>query len=114
MRAFVIAFMITLLPLRGWAGDAMAEHLALAQAAVPASTSHAHCALHDAGVEMTTTQDDTAVHDGCTLCQACHTLALEACISSATAVTSPILLTRVAASDFASAERALSVKPPIV
>ena len=114
MRAFVIALMIALLPLRGWAGDAMAEHMALPQAAAPAATSHAHCAMHDAGAEMTPAQDDAAAHDGCSLCQACHTLALEACISSATPLTPPFLLPRVAASDFASAERALSVKPPIV
>lgn len=112
MHRLVIALMIALLPLRGWVGDTMAEQLALVQVAAHAGASHHDCAMH--GADPTQAQDDDADQGGaCTVCQACHTLALEAPAHSPAVLASTRIMARVAAADFASAERALSVKPPI-
>ena len=118
MRTFFIALMIALLPLRGWAGDAMAEQMALPslQPAAQVGATHAHCAMHDTSADMTQAQDGSAQqhHDACTACQACHTLALEA-VFSAMALPAPVhIMTPFLAFAFASADHAPSVKPPIV
>jgi cytochrome c553 len=116
MRAFVIALMIALLPLRGWVGDAMAAQMALplVQAAAHAGASHVDCPLHGASAQMDQAQDDGTDQDGaCTVCQACHTLALEASAPSSAIQDPARIVASIAAPDFASADRALSVKPPI-
>ena len=106
--------MIALLPLRGWVGDAMAQAAVApqVQAAAPIAAAHHDCALHQASTDMA--QDDgTDQGDSCTLCQACHTLALEA-PAAGPAIQDPArIVASIVTSDFASAERALSVKPPI-
>ncbi len=113
MRALVIALMMVLLPLRGWVGDAMAQAAAtpLLQAAAHADSQH-DCALHPGGTEMA--QDDASHQDdGCSLCQACHTLALEASATIQILLDPARIVARLVTPRFASAERALSVKPPI-
>ena len=114
MRSLVIALMIALLPLRGWVGDAMAQTAVPigVQAAGLSASPHHDCAVHEASGDMA--QDDGADQaDNCTLCQACHTLALEAPMPGPAIQDPAPIVASIAASDFASAERALSVKPPI-
>jgi hypothetical protein len=114
MRAFVIVLMIALLPLRAWLGDAMAQELALPQlvAAAHSSSLHADCALHS---EQAAPQADEATDQpgGCSACQLCHSVAMESAPLVLAVLALPRAVLAVAASDFASAERALSVKPPI-
>jgi cytochrome c553 len=118
MRTFLIALMIALLPLRGWVGDVMAEQMALPsmKVAAPVGAPHAHCAMHDASADTTQAQDGSAQqhHEACSACQACHTLALEAVLSTVTLPAPVHIVTPFLAFTFASADRALSVKPPIV
>ena len=114
MRALFIALMIALLPLRGWVGDAMAQAAVApqVQAAAHEQTAHHDCGLHTASGDAA--QGEAADQgDGCTLCQACHTLALEA-PTARSAIQDPVrILACIATPDFASADRAPSVKPPI-
>jgi hypothetical protein len=121
MRAFLIALMIALLPLRGWVGDAMAADLALASlphqamsvaAPVSPTTLHADCALHAAS-DAATPDDDGDQGAGCTACQVCHTLAVEARAQTVSLPAISFQIIPQPACNFASAERALSVKPPI-
>ena len=125
MRHLVLALMIVLLPLRGWAGDAMATQMASHAIAIEsASFDHQNQALdtpqaiHDCheqaagGLEA----DHTANNDHCgtcQACQACHTVALSpSALKITTSFTSPHLRpVKVAA--FTSAAAALGQKPPI-
>lgn len=119
MRACFIALMIALLPLRGWVGGEMAAEMAFppTQAtthAMQRAASHPDCALHAAVAGMSATPDDgTDPGSGCTACQMCHALAMEAPPSRQAVEALPWRTVPVAASNFASADRALSVKPPI-
>jgi len=136
MRHLVLALMIVLLPLRGWAGDAMVTQRASAaittetgaanahEIAVSASFSHKNQTLavaqampdcHDQVASHQesdqTTSDD---HCGtCQACQACHTVALSpSSLEVSTSFTSPTLRPTRAAT-FTSAAAALGQKPPI-
>lgn len=130
MRHLVLALMIVLLPLRGWAGDAMATQMASAaiatesvafpahETAATATFDHQNQVKPDchevntqtAMTDMTANQDHCGT---CQSCQACHTVALSASPLEVTAsFTSPQLRpTRAAA--FTSAAAALGQKPPI-
>ncbi len=139
MRVFLIALMIALLPLRGWVGDAMAAELlatALAQTQVAPemianhahesraeagfhseismktpSLSHADCAGHDTAAQATS---DRVPHGKtCTLCQTCNSVALAAPAPMPAAMSLPQALPPAVPPRFASADRALSLKPPI-
>lgn len=140
MRFFVIAFMIALLPVRGWLGDAMAADMlraTLAQNEIATeniadsayssragshfssenSTSqmpagHADCAGH----EPADNADDTGMDahcSTCTVCQTCHTVALSPVMASLSAAPHPHALPASLQPRYASAERALFIKPPI-
>ena len=124
VRHLVIALMIVLLPLRSWAGDAMATQMAthVTNSAVIIETGAARardmgaasdCAGHQAGKQADSSDSKSAKGETCQACQACHTLAL----SSSTATDSvlfeapsPPLVT---ATQFTSADTALGQKPPI-
>jgi hypothetical protein len=136
MRHLVLALMIVLLPLRGWAGDAMVTQMASAAIATETEASSAHELVVTASFDHKnqtfaaaqakpdchdqvashqesdqTTSDD---HCGtCQACQACHTVALSpSSLEASTSFTSPTLRpTRAAA--FTSAAAALGQKPPI-
>jgi hypothetical protein len=117
MRTLVIALMIALLPLRGWVGDAMAAQTALPvlQAHTHTDASHVDCPLHGASAEAQIASDDgTDSTAGCVACQICHTVAMEAAPLRLAVLSLPRAVLASASSTFASAERALSVKPPIV
>lgn len=133
MRYLTLVLMIVLLPLRGWAGDAMATQMASAAVATELVAVHAHKMGTSATIkpqsqftsdchEAVSTQPDagkTASHEtgndhcgACLACQACHTLALlPALLEVLTALISPKL--HPARTEFTSAAEALGQKPPI-
>ena len=136
MRHLILALMIVLLPLRGWAGDAMVTQMASAEIAIQTGASHAHQMLDrtsfddqnqtsaaapaklDCHEQVASHQeaDKTASNDHCGTCQACQACHSVAVLSSPLEVsasfTSPSLHpTRAVA--FTSAAAALGQKPPI-
>lgn len=138
MRHLLLALMIVLLPLRGWMGDAMATEMA-SGAAVHLQTATKKVAdhVHQAGAaphfdhvssqaEAPSAESDCSGHDAangtsvadthcatCTVCQACHTVALSPAAAHGVAVLSPPALQHSPAAQFASAVAALGQKPPI-
>ena len=134
MRHLILAFMIVLLPLRGWTGDAMATQMASAAVAIESVAAHAQKISATATIgpqsqvmpdchEAVSSQPDTgktASHETgndhcgtCLACQACHTVALlPALLEVPAGWVSPQL--RPARSAFTSAAAALGQKPPIV
>lgn len=141
MRHLLLALMIVLLPLRGWAGDAMATGMATAplqhqQSAMEVIAGHAHepgsvshsahemashapaQALHDCA-EQADDQPAQAgnAHDGhcntCEACQACHTVALSPVTAGLNTSFNAPTQPRAMAAQFTSAPAALGQKPPI-
>ena len=139
MRHLLLILMIALLPLRGWAGDAMATGMAAGQVAqllqrqiaTESIAAKAHAVSVTANFDHETTvpdavptmadcaghggEDVDASHcDTCSACQACHTVALShsAAIALST-VFQAFSLPHSAADQFASADAALRQKPPI-
>lgn len=138
MRHLILALMIVLLPLRGWVGDVMATEMASPRAvqlqnATKMVATHAHgaganghfdhtsakpaaaqpvpdCVCHGAG-ESSSLAD--AHCESCTVCQACHTVALSPLVPFTPSVIEPPALPRSPAAHFASATAALGQKPPI-
>ncbi|CAM3593776.1 hypothetical protein [Polaromonas hydrogenivorans] len=138
MRALFFVLMITLLLLRGWTGDAMANGMALAslqhphqpqQSTTKTIASHAHeisaedhfdhesamPAAHDCAGHAA---DDAApAADGhcqsCDTCQACHSVALTPAAVGANPVFGSRTRPHTKAARFASAEAAPGQKPPI-
>lgn len=139
MRHLLLIIMIALLPLRGWVSDAMATGMLASQVQQEQQTAsktvatHAHEAgvkahqANETGVADTTqTAADCSGHasggevhaadthcESCSICQACHTVALTPAAADATAVFNLRTLPRAAVAQFASAETALGQKPPI-
>ena len=133
MRHLFLALMIVLLPLRGWAGDAMATQMASAAVATKSVAANAHIMGSAATIdtqsqvmpdchEAVSGQPDrvkSASHETgndhcgtCLACQACHTVALLPELLEVLAIlVSPQL--RPARSAFTSAAAALGQKPPI-
>jgi hypothetical protein len=136
MRHLVLALMIVVLPLRGWAGDVMATQMASAPIATISGAAGAHeitaaasfdhenqavespHAMPDCHEQMAghAEADNAASTDHCgtcQACQACHSVALSPSPLAITgSFTSPQLRpTRAAA--FTSAASALGQKPPI-
>ena len=133
MRHLVLALVILLLPLRGWMGDAMATSMAAGQltvlqaaqkkaatAATENMASHAHevgAMVHDCGMQSMDAADsaDDSGMDcaSCASCQACHTVALSPVAEKSIATFNPASQPDAATLPFASADAALSQKPPI-
>lgn len=136
MRHLILALMIVLLPLRGWAGDAMATRMASAAIATESGAASVHEMMATASLDhpkevfevvhavsdcherfagkLETDQIASNDHCGtCQACQACHTVALSPSpLSVSASFTSPQLRpARTAA--FTSAASALGQKPPI-
>lgn len=136
MRHVILALMIVLLPLRGWAGDAMATQMASHAIAIESVAGGAHQmvatasfdhhnlaleksqAIHDCqdqaadgrGTDQTANTDHCGT---CQACQACHTVALSPSpLEVAASFASPQLRPLHAAA-FTSAAGALGQKPPI-
>ena len=138
MRLLLVAIMIVLLPVRGWVGDVMATRMAapgaLLQATGTSTTgTHAHAATdpaHDHVAQQATALtaiSDCADHAGagtgswsdnsacksCVVCQVCHTVALELSTAYFSGLVLAPWVPRSVAPRFASADRALGLKPPI-
>lgn len=138
MRYLFFIIMIALLPLRGWVSDAMATEMLASRVqeeqpnTIKLIAKHAHeegarahndieivadaaqaavdCAAHDSGGHG----HAAGTHcDACSVCQACHTVALSLARADVNAVFSLRTLPRAAVAPFASAETALNQKPPI-
>ena len=139
MRHLFVAFLIALLPLRGWVSDAMAASMPANQAgltvqvATKMAATHAHevgatnpvdleiealtaiqtaskCSAHASEADF----HEADLHcDSCSACQACHAVALCADATGVAAVFSLSSLPRAAAAQFASASTTLDEKPPI-
>lgn len=133
MRRLVIVLMIALLPLRGLVGDAMAMEMAAATLEQPAqaieagavythgskatadfdteNAAHADCPGHaDSPTETAQASSDCGT---CAACQICHAVALAP--SFPHLAPAPLSAERppTAGPDFASADRAQGIKPPI-
>ena len=129
MRRLFLIILITLLPLRTWAGDVMAVDMAsngltssALTSAQPANTAEEATAHHQmpaandcewhAGASPT--EATTQVHcSTCVTCQICHSVVI---LTAWPNVTPPALLARapaIGAPRFTSAEPAQSQKPPI-
>lgn len=136
MRRLLFIFLIALLPLRGWVGDAMAIGMAAQQvrvASISASVKHAHAPLelvHSHQAVSTDTDgahvdechvaaDDANSHskhshcESCALCQACHSVAISLAAPNALVQLDPALPPQTIVAHFASADAALGQKPPI-
>ena len=133
MRLFLIALMIALLPLRGWVGDAMAMQMALTGHHAPASETSQHadgdsegtnsyvstiasaaagdCAGHT-GTQSIGDEPDAAHCEACTMCQTCHTVAVLQPPSLLAAIQANPTSPPATMHAFASADRALFLKPP--
>ncbi len=134
MRRWFFVFLILLLPLRGWVGDAMATQMAVPGQHGPAAGAmhpvdgtsnplHApmgsdalvaadDCGGH-AGAQDTGDAVDTAHCEACAMCQTCHTVAVLLLPELVAAVQVSPTSPPVARQLFASADRALLLKPPI-
>ncbi len=141
MRHLLLAILIVLLPLRAWAGDAMATLMAapgqvhpLASASVTSAHAHTHTTQtpldgrDDAGSgSPAVASTDCAIHAGsghsspsdlshcqsCVVCQVCHTVGLAVPILVFAALSAAPQLPLTVVPGFTSAERALGLKPPI-
>lgn len=127
MRLLVLAFMIALLPLRGWVGDAMAmervsQGLTGTQAsAAPgdcheAMASHAHAGAPHEDHPSSVAQDSTHASSdcgGCTECQICHSVALAGPASLPPASTPATTAPQTQARLHASIARTPGFRPPI-
>lgn len=134
MRALLFVLMITLLLVRGWTGDAMANDMALAslqhphqahQSTTKTIAAHAHAvsveahfdhepampAAHDCPGHSA--QDADGHCPSCDVCQACHSIALTPAAGGAAPVFGSRTQPRAKAARFASAEAAPGHKPPI-
>lgn len=118
-RLLVLLVLITLLPLRSWAGDTMAIQMAAqthrgvaAMASAPAE--HANC--HEMQAEAPQAAPDSQTQGDCAtciFCQACFTVAIALPAMPSGAQTLPHGLPLAGSAQFSSAILALSHKPPI-
>lgn len=123
MRILFLAFMIALLPLRSWVGDAMAMGLGshamtAAQAEVmPPAAADCHDHSGHAPVLDHLAAQHSEAHDqdcgSCSACQICHSVALASALPSYTPSPLPDVPPASATRQLASAERAPGYKPPI-
>ncbi len=129
MRHFFIVLMIALLPLRSWAGDVMGLEMAVGHTAgtvqtVSKATPDCHGQMAEfsipsitdptvaSGIETTESMADGRC-DTCGTCQICHSVGLaDFSFSQMPSLAASNVLSSDGAS-FASAPRALSLKPPI-
>ena len=131
MRYLLVALMMVLLPLRGWAGNAMAVDMAaqqvlLAQTAPPAAvaavekepesampsdcTMHVQATADKAGAGETTAGSHC---NGCNTCQLCLALGSFSWTSGSANPFQPHAAPSASPTLFSSAESAASLKPPI-
>ena len=127
MRYLFIALMIVLLPLRGWAGNAMAvdmaaQQVSMAQTSVArtaamtaASAMPADCPMHMQALDDKADQDGTTklYCHSCDTCELCLALASWTHTAWAAGAMSRPAAPLLMANDFRSAAATASFKPPI-
>ncbi len=115
MRRLVLILMLVLLPLRGWTADAMGSGMLMPMNPMPVAAqaeANTHdCMGHEASEEVAAPSDDAC--PTCTVCQICHTVALSTLVVTLVSAALPFALPQALPPRFASAEAALSIKPPI-
>ena len=134
MRALLFVLMITLLLVRGWTGDAMANDMALAslqrphqaqQSTTKTIADHAHGTSekanlnHELAIPATpdcaghSAEDADGHCQSCDVCQACRSVALTPAALAAAPAFGSRTQPRAKAARFASAEAVPGHKPPI-
>ena len=136
MRLLLVAFMIALLPIRGWMGDAMAVDMAMQQVVMTQNSasgkslgSGADAALatsaampedcpmsaqHEGGKSVGDDQaDETVASCNCNSCELCLALASLIFPTMATAAFTPQGEPPSHGTRFSNAERVFNLKPPI-
>ncbi|PQA78562.1 hypothetical protein [Rhodoferax sp. TS-BS-61-7] len=119
-RLVLLLILIALVPLRAWAGDAMAIQMAAqtraADMVAAASPPPAHSNCHEMQAEPATAPQTSHTADPCATCascQACFTVALVVPALQSATQALPHGLPRAASAQFTSAVLALGHKPPI-
>jgi hypothetical protein len=124
MRTLVLLILVTLLPLRSWAGDVMAMEMAMQELSVAApnpnvleATRHDHDCVGHAEVAVVDgvvpAHTDLGHCDTCTVCQACQSVALLGDFPLLSLAHVPAQVRRAEGAGFSSAEPRPSLKPPI-
>ncbi len=134
MRRLFFILMIALLPLRGWAGEAMATQMAIHAAQnnaknlivnnsintlstaissfkTPDCEIHASAPAEKANAATDVTEDSSHT---CTHCQACHAVGITNLALNRASYSAVNALPEVQIKRFASADLALRQKPPIL
>jgi hypothetical protein len=121
MRRFIFIFMILLLPLRGWMGEAMATEMAtmnmIAAQAIntPASIDLSTAkSMPDCDIHKTVKAESSTAKPTCTHCQACHATGLISTVQITSLDQVQYAQPLAQASKFVSANLALTQKPPIL
>lgn len=122
MRRIIFILLIALLPLRGWAGEAMATQMAIESALSQVHNTSNFAAVKntratmspECALRMNMATDDKGVVDKvCVDCQACHMIALAEPVQASSKFAVKLAFEVSAATYFASAEPQFSQKPPI-
>lgn len=125
MRQIILIFMIALLPLRGWMGEAMAtDMVAINIAAIQAinimttaeleiENSMSDCDMHQTKNTAKNT-DSATTKTSCTHCQACHAVGLLPAVQTINSNKVQYAQPLTQISQFASALLAPTQKPPIL
>jgi hypothetical protein len=123
MRRLIFIFMIALMPLRGWMGEAMATEMAAitivaakasntpARAELPHKIVKSDCDMH-AGMKKDNSESKSK--QSCTHCQACHATGLISTVKINSISSAHFAQPFAFSSQFASANVALGQKPPIL
>lgn len=120
-RFFVVLLLVALLPLRSWAGDAMAIQMAASETQTAVTSTHqlaehGNCHEAQAGADTLVAMPDgpTSGHCAtCVFCQACFTAALALPAATTDAQPLPYALPQADSGRYTSAILAQSHKPPI-
>lgn len=143
MRTFLLILTITLMPLRGWLGDAMAVQtvthmvaghtVAHTKNATENVATHAHQASATGQFDLNiqggpapchgalsvneatpvSPCDGCSDHPACQACEVCHTVALPRAVNALPTVALPAQTLQGSQTRFASVPRAPHLKPPI-
>lgn len=122
MRRIIFILLIALLPLRGWAAEAMATQMAIKNAITQGHNASTFAAdkstvatmSPECAMRMNASIDDKDVVDtACADCQACHMIALKGVVQVRCKLTDKLAHESLFAVHYTSAEPQFSLKPPI-
>jgi hypothetical protein len=125
MRRFIFILMISLLPLRGWMGEAMATEMAAITIIAPQAANTtanelindnltAVNSMSDCDMHKTITTKHSNAKPACTHCQACHATGLLGTVQITSFDQVQYAHPLAEITQFASASIAQSQKPPIL